>query len=99
MEGNLDREPEARARAKALSDLSVGQTGVIRSVGATSMARNRLLDLGFLPGTTVTVVRRAPLGDPTAYRVRGAILALRHEDASLVAAEPITDLQAEAEQC
>ena len=95
MEGNLDREP----KAKALSDLSVGQTGVMRSVNATGMVRNRLLDLGFLPGTTVTVVRRAPLGDPTAYKVRGAMLALRHEDASLVAAEPITDLQAEAEQC
>jgi ferrous iron transport protein A len=95
MEGNLDREP----KAKALSDLSVGQTGVMRSVNATGMVRNRLLDLGFLPGTKVTVVRRAPLGDPTAYRVRGAMLALRHEDASLVAAEPITDLQAEAEQC
>ena len=95
MEGNLDREP----KAKALSDLSVGQTGVMRSVNATGMVRNRLLDLGFLPGTKVTVVRRAPLGDPTAYRVRGAILALRHEDASLVAAELITDLQAEAEQC
>lgn len=95
MEGKSDREP----RATALSDLRVGQTGVMRSVNATGMVRNRLLDLGFLPGTKVTVVRRAPLGDPTAYRVRGAILALRHEDASLVAAEFITDLQAEAEQC
>ena len=95
MEGNLDREPETAT----LSDLRLGQTGVMRSVNATGMVRNRLLDLGFLPGTKVTVVRRAPLGDPTAYRVRGAMLALRHEDASLVAAEPITDLQAEAEQC
>lgn len=95
MEGNLDREP----KGKALSDLSVGQTGVMRSVNATGMVRNRLLDLGFLPGTKVTVVRRAPLGDPTAYEVRGAILALRHEDASLVAAEPVSDLQVEAEQC
>ena len=95
MEGESDREP----RATALSDLRVGQTGVMRSMFATGMVRNRLLDLGFLPGTQVTVVRRAPLGDPTAYRVRGAILALRHEDASLVVAESITDLQAEAEQC
>jgi len=95
MEGNLDREP----KAKALSDLSVGQTGVMRSVNATGMVRNRLLDLGFLPGTRVTAVRRAPLGDPTAYRVRGAVLALRHEDASRVIAEPIPDLHMEAKQC
>ena len=95
MNGNHYREP----RTAALSDLRVGQTGVMRSMFATGMVRNRLLDLGFLPGTQVTVVRRAPLGDPTAYKVRGAMLALRHEDASLVAAEPITDLQAEAEQC
>mgnify|MGYP001474526843 CR=1 FL=1 len=97
MEGSRDGEP--RARARALSDLRVGQTGIIRFVNATGMVRNRLLDLGFLPGTRVTAVRRAPLGDPTAYRIRGAVLALRHDDASLVDAEPITDLQAEAEQC
>lgn len=95
MEGNLDREPIAAT----LGDLRVGQTGVMRSLNATGMVRNRLLDLGFLPGTRVTAVRRAPLGDPTAYRIRGAVLALRHEDASLVIAEPITQVHVEAEQC
>jgi len=95
MNGNHGREP----RTAALSDLRVGQTGVMRSIFATGMVRNRLLDLGFLPGTQVTVVRRAPLGDPTAYRVRGTVLALRHEDASRVIAEPIPDLHMEAKQC
>ncbi|MGI6131976.1 MAG: FeoA family protein [Bacillota bacterium] len=97
MKGNHDHEP----KAATLSDLRLGQTGVIGSVNATGMVRNRLLDLGLLHGTRVTAVRRAPLGDPTAYKVRGATLALRHEDASVVAVtlEPVSDPEVEAEQC
>jgi ferrous iron transport protein A len=93
MEGKSDREP----KAGALSDLRLGQTGVIRSVSATGMVRNRLLDLGFLPGTPVTAVRRAPLGDPTAFRIRGAMLALRAREASLVTVTPIGGLLTGAE--
>ena len=88
MESDSDREPKARP----LTDLPLGQTGVIRSVNATGMVRNRLLDLGFLPGTPVTAVRRAPFGDPTAFRIRGAMLALRARDASLVTVTPIGGL-------
>ena len=46
--------------------------------------RRRLLDLGFVPGTTVTVDLRSPLGDPIAYRVRGTVVALRREQAGLI---------------
>lgn len=37
--------------------------------------------MGFIPGTTVTCLQRSPLGDPTAYRIREAVIALREEDA------------------
>jgi len=47
-------------------------------------AGSRLAALGFLAGTTIEVGRRAPLGDPTLYRVRGTQLALRRETAALV---------------
>ena len=45
------------------------------------MAR-RLLDLGLVPGTRVACVARSPTGDPAAYRVRGAVIALRGGDAA-----------------
>ena len=93
MERNSDRGPKARA----LKDLHLGQTGIIRSVNASGMVRNRLLDLGFLPGTEVTAVRRAPMGDPTAFRIRGAMLALRAQDSSLVTVTPVDGLQMDAE--
>jgi len=41
--------------------------------------RRRLMDLGILPGTLIEAVLRSPGGDPTAYRVRGALIALREE--------------------
>ena len=43
--------------------------------------RRRLQDMGFIPGTTVACLQRSPLGDPTAYRIREAVIALREEDA------------------
>lgn len=76
---------ESASDTTTLSQLRMGQTGVIHSVHASGMARNRLLDLGFLPGTPVTAVRRAPFGDPTSFRIRGAVLALRAQDSSSVA--------------
>ncbi len=50
--------------------------------------RRRLLDLGFVPGTTVEVEMVSPAGDPTAYRLRGSVVALRREQARLIRIEP-----------
>lgn len=46
--------------------------------------RQRLMDLGLVPGTRVETVRRSPLGDPILYRVRSTLVALRREDAARV---------------
>jgi len=46
--------------------------------------RRRLLDLGFVPGTRVEIEMVSPSGDPTAYRVRGSVVALRREQANLI---------------
>lgn len=48
------------------------------------LTRRRLLDLGLLPGTEVRALMKSPLGTPTAYDVRGTVLALRSEDASKI---------------
>lgn len=66
-----------------LDTLTAGQTARVVRISGQSIGR-RLLDLGFIPGTPVRCVRKAPAGDPTAYAVRGAVVALRRGDAALV---------------
>lgn len=44
--------------------------------------RRRLMDIGFTEGAQVACLRRSPLGDPTAFTVKGAVIALRREDAA-----------------
>ncbi len=72
-----------------LCDLPVGTAGVVREVDAGPAGEGRRLrDLGFVPGSRVTVERRAPLGDPTVYEVRSTRLALRREAARLIRVDP-----------
>jgi Fe2+ transport system protein FeoA len=68
-----------KAPPKTLDQLQPGQIAAVTVLHSTSLNRRRLLDLGILPGTTITVEMRSPLGDPTAYRVRGSVVALRRE--------------------
>ena len=73
-----------------LACLREGEAARVLSVrGEGGMAR-RLRELGFLAGAPVRCLFRSPLGDPTAYLVRGAVIALRREDGGrvLVAREP-----------
>ncbi|MGI6328771.1 MAG: FeoA family protein [Dethiobacteria bacterium] len=63
-----------------LSSLPLRKQGIVASIIAEGFLRGRLLDLGFVPGTVVEPVRRSPLGDPTAYQIRGTVIALRSEE-------------------
>jgi Fe2+ transport system protein FeoA len=64
-----------------LDKLEIGQSAKVIGLKSTGTNRRHLMDLGILPGTIITAEMVSPLGDPTAYRVRGAIIALRHEQA------------------
>jgi Fe2+ transport system protein FeoA len=66
----------------ALSDAKVGSTGTLESIDLTDEVSNYLAHLGFLPGAGVEVLRRAPAGDPTVYRIDGVEVGLRSETAS-----------------
>ncbi len=68
----------------ALSELGPSQSGRILDVDTTAAAGRRLLDLGFLPETPLRVLRRAPLGDPVVYELRGYRVCLRRVDAARV---------------
>lgn len=64
-----------------LDQLEVGQSARISAVGGEGDLRLRLLDMGLIPHTTVTLQKRAPMGDPIEIRVRGYELTLRVADA------------------
>jgi DtxR family Mn-dependent transcriptional regulator len=69
-----------------LSALEPGERGEVIALAASchGVQRRRLLDLGVVPGTLVASELRGPSGDPTAYRIRGALIALRREQADTV---------------
>ncbi len=72
-----------------LSEATVGSKVRIKSVEFPPMIQNRMLGLGFVPGSTVEVVREAPLGDPRVYRIRGKLVTLRNNEAWYVEVEPL----------
>jgi len=71
-----------------LSAVPVGATVVVRSVAVGGAASLRMREMGLLPGTPVTLVRTAPLGDPLEIKVRGYRLTLRRSEAEHVLVEP-----------
>jgi ferrous iron transport protein A len=73
--------------ARLLSGLEPGQRGRVTAVGGAGEASKRLMDMGLIRGTTVEVVRRAPLGDPIEVRVRGFMLTLRKSEAEHITVE------------
>ncbi len=64
-----------------LSCMPIGAGGVIAGIGGDFKNRERLMELGFTKGAEVTSLHRSPSGDPVAYGVKGAVMALRKEDA------------------
>ena len=64
-----------------LDRLPVGQRSEVTAVSAAADQRRRLQELGFVPGGEVTAVQESPWGDPVAYAVCGAVIALRRADA------------------
>ena len=70
-----------------LCDMEKGQKGRVIRLETKSELRKRLRELGLLEKTTVECVRESPAGDPKAYLIRGAVIALRNEDAAAVFAE------------
>ena len=64
-----------------LNELKTGSSGIITAVGGDGPLRCRLLDMGLIPHTRVTLQKVAPMGDPIEIRVRGYELTLRVEQA------------------
>ena len=69
-------------KGSCLSVLRPGEYGVVSCLSGENGIKRRLQDLGLVEGTKVLCLQRSPLGDPTAFSIRGAVIALREEDSS-----------------
>ena len=72
---------------KKLNEFGIGEQGVIRQVAGEGRIRRRLFDMGITPGASVTLQKRAPLGDPIEVTIRGYELSLRATEASQITLE------------
>ena len=74
-----------------LQSLKPGQSARIEAVGGRGALRQHFLDMGVIPGTSVTVTKLAPLGDPMELRIHGYELTLRLADAAQITVSPLPD--------
>ncbi|SCK03884.1 FeoA domain [uncultured Clostridium sp.] len=70
-----------------LDKVEIGQKCKIVSLNSTGSIRRRLLDLGLIGDTEIEALQQSPSGDPIAYLIRGAVIALRNEDSSQISVE------------
>lgn len=70
-----------------LSDLEPGDTCKVTHVGGSGGERRRMMDMGIVRGSRIEVVRKAPMGDPVEFLLRGYNLTLRKEEAEVVRVE------------
>lgn len=63
-----------------LNEIQPGQHGIVRELKTTGSMRRRLLDIGLIENTNVECLGRSPCGDPSAFLIRGAVIAIRSED-------------------
>jgi ferrous iron transport protein A len=69
---------------RSLAGLPLGSSGIVRRIGSARSTARRLMELGLVPGTRVTLTRVAPLGDPIELRVRNYALSIRRSEALVI---------------
>ena len=69
---------------QSLATMTPGARAVVTALYSTGGMRRRLLDIGLVAGTEVECLGRSPGGDPAAYLIRGAVIAIRAEDGEKV---------------
>ena len=74
-----------------LKELNIGQTGIVKTLGGDGALRQHFLDMGIIPGTEVTIVKYAPMGDPVELRLHGYELTLRIADAQKIEIVPLDE--------
>ena len=72
---------------KHLNELNVGETGVVARLAGQGAVKRRIMDMGLTKGTSVTVRKVAPLGDPMELNIRNYELSVRKADAEMIEVE------------
>lgn len=85
-----DENHDIQIEGVPLDSLQPGESGVVTGISSLSrgVERRRLFDLGIIPGTKINVEMVNPSGDPTAYRIRGSVIALRSSQARQIRVQP-----------
>jgi ferrous iron transport protein A len=78
----------SQADTVSLAELRRGRVAVVEAVGGERPFRRRLMEMGLVPGTRVSVVNVAPLGDPIEIELRHGRMSIRRHEASLVSVRP-----------
>jgi ferrous iron transport protein A len=76
------------AATQSLTSLPTGQSATVAEIKVAPSSRARLMEMGLLVGTTIELVRFAPLGDPVEIKVRGYNLTLRKHEAEQIFVQP-----------
>lgn len=72
-----------------LNVLPLGRKAKVKVLTSDGTIRRRMLDLGLINDTEVEALQKSPSGDPVAYHIRGAVIALRSEEASKILVEAL----------
>lgn len=73
----------------SLASLNPGQKGKITAVNLPGAQKGRVMEMGLTIGTTIEVIKVAPLGDPVEYKVRGGHISLRKAEAASISVQPL----------
>lgn len=72
---------------KKLDEFKIGESGTVINIEGVGKIRRRLFDMGITPTANITLIKKAPLGDPIEVYVRGYELTLRKDEAKLITLE------------
>lgn len=75
-------------KSKTLYDIKPGEFATVSHLTLEGSMRRRMLDIGLIENTKVQCVGKSPLGDPCAYSIRGAVIAIRSEDSKKIQVLP-----------
>lgn len=78
-----------RLQHPSLAELKKGQQGTIQSCTAQGVLKQKLLNMGFITGATVHMIRNAPLRDPIEIGIQNYLLTLRRSEAMLIEVKPL----------
>ena len=68
----------------SLADMKVGQSGIVEALEGRGNIQHRLVDMGVVKGSRISVFKKAPLGDPVEVKIKGCAMALRMSEAAMI---------------